>query len=149
MCLGRTRNFLKKPRAEKISTVTSAAFGGWLIIRNMVLQLFGQCKDLQYLLLLHLLDEVSAFNFFNYTVLFRGGDFNTWLQALVQASMTFILFRRQNYDKATLCQISDILFHLSENPELGQILQENRPLLTEKKVEIFHSMLRRYILCSN
>lgn len=140
---GKNKKFPKKPRAEKISTVTSAAFGGWLVVRDIVLQLFGQCKDPEFLMLFYLLDEVSAFNFYSYTVLFKGGSFESWLHSLVRASMTFIVFRRRNYDKATLCQISDILFHLSQNPDLGQRVQEYLQVFTEKKVEIFHSVLRR------
>jgi len=44
---GRNKRFPKKPRAEKISTVTTAAFGGWLIVKEMILDQFGNCKDEQ------------------------------------------------------------------------------------------------------
>lgn len=32
--------------------------------------------------------------------------------------MIFINFRRRNYDKATLTQLSDLLFHVSDNTDL-------------------------------
>lgn len=57
------KKFPMKPKAEKISKVTSAAFSGWLIVRDIVLQLFGQGKDPEFLMLFYLLEEVSAFNF--------------------------------------------------------------------------------------
>ena len=54
-----------KPKPEKVSLVSSTLFGGWLIIRDYVHDLFGQCKDPQYLMLVNLLDEISCFNFFS------------------------------------------------------------------------------------
>ena len=41
---GKNKKFLKKPRAEKIATVTTAAFGGWLIVREMILDQFATAK---------------------------------------------------------------------------------------------------------
>lgn len=69
------------------------------------MELFGACKDEQYLMLVNLLDEISCFNFYFYTVFFRGGNFDSWLQSMLRASMIFINFRRRNHDKATLCQL--------------------------------------------
>jgi len=123
--------------------VSSAAFGGWLIVRDVVMELFGACKDEQYLMLVNLLDEISCFNFYFYTVFFRGGNFDSWLQSMLRASMIFINFRRRNYDKATLCQLSDLLFHVSQNTDLGETIEEFLQVFSEKKVEIFHSILRR------
>lgn len=142
--INRNKRFPLKPKAEKISLVSSAAFGGWLIVRECVQELFGACKDAQYLMLVNLLDEISCFNFYFYTACFRGGSFDTWLQAMVRASMLFITFRHRNYDKATLCQLSDVLFHVSDNHGLGERIQEFLQIMTEKKVEILHSVLRRY-----
>ena len=103
--------------AEKISLVSSAAFGGWLIVRECIQDLFGLCKDPQYMMLVNLLDEISCFNFYFYTTCFRG---------------------------ATLCQLSDVLFHVSDNHGLGDQIQQFLQTFTEKKIEILHSILRRY-----
>jgi len=140
---GQNKRFPKKPRAEKISTVTTAAFGGWLIVRDLVLDLFGECKDQQYVMLFHLLDEICCLNFFMYSVIFRGGEFDRWLHALLRVSMLFIIFNRRNYNKATLCQLSDLLFHLSDNAELADEFQSHLEVFTEKKIEILHSIFRR------
>ncbi|KAJ7393745.1 hypothetical protein OS493_003404 [Desmophyllum pertusum] len=142
---GRNKRFPKKPKSEKVSLISTAAFGGWLIIREYVLDLFGPCKDPQYVMLVNLLDEISCFNFFFYTAFFRGGNFETWLHSLLRGSMMFINFRRRNYDKATLCQLSDILFHVSNNVGLGERIQQFLQVFTEKKVEILHSVLRRCV----
>ena len=102
----RNKRFPQKPKAEKISLVSSAAFGGWLIIR-------------EYMMLVNLLDRISCFNFYFYTTCLQGGPFDSWLHSMVRASMLFITFKCRNYDKATLCQLSNVLFHVSENHGLG------------------------------
>lgn len=140
----RNKRFPQKPKAEKISLVSSAAFGGWLIVRECIQELFGPCKDPQYMMLVNLLDEISCFNFYFYTTCFRGGSFDSWLHSMLRASMLFITFKRRNYDKATLCQLSDVLFHVSDNHGLGDRIQQFLQTFTEKKIEILHSILRRY-----
>ena len=87
--------------------------------------------------------EISCFNTYYYTVFFRGGNFDSWMQSLLRASMIFINFRRRNYDKATLTQLSDLLFHVSDNTDLGEKMQEFLQVFSEKKIEILHSILRR------
>ena len=91
----RNKRFPQKPKAEKISLVSSAAFGGWLIVRECIQELFGLCKDPQYMMLVNLLDEISCFNFHFYTTCFRGGSSDSWLQSMVRASMLFITFKRK------------------------------------------------------
>ena len=86
----RNKRFPKKPKPEKVSFVSSTLFAGWLIERDYVHDLFGQCEDPQYLMLVNLLDEISCFNFFFYTTFFRGGNLNAWLKSMLRASMIFI-----------------------------------------------------------
>lgn len=102
----------------------------------MILEQFGNCKDQQYVMLLHFLDEISCIDFFLYTVIFRGGEFDTWLHALFRVAMVFIIFNRRNYNKATLCQLSDLLFHLTDNPDMANNFQNHLEVFTEKKIEI-------------
>lgn len=98
------------------------------------------------MLLQNLLDEIVPLNFYLYSTVFRGGDLSQWLDALLRMSLVFITFRRRNYDKATLCQLSDVVYHIRENRPLGNTLDEHHSILTEKKVEIFHSILRGLVL---
>ena len=74
-----------------------------------------------------------------------GGDLDQWLTILLRISLMFIIFRRRNYDKATLCQLSDIIYYLKESAEVTSTMREFLQILTEKKVEIFHSVLRRLV----
>lgn len=94
-------------------------------------------------MLVNLLDEITCLNTYYCKVFFRGGNFDSWMQSMLMASMIFINFRRRNYDKATLTQMSDLLFHVSDNTDLGEQMQEFLQVFTEKKIEILHSILRR------
>ena len=127
-------------------TLTTVAFGAWSIVRDQVLRLFGPlCKDPQYMLLLHLVDELLPLLFFLYNTVFQGGDFDHWFEVLLRVSLMFITIRRRNYDKATKRQWSDVIHHLKDNAEVSSTIQEFLKTLTEKKVEIFHSVLRRLV----
>lgn len=136
----------KKPKPHRVNTLITAAFGGWTIVRDAVLHQFGPtCKDSEYALLLHLFDEVLPLVFYFYCTIFRGGDFNEWLAATFRMALTFITFKRRNYDKATLGQLSDILHHAVENQPLVDNIKLYLNAFTEKKVEVFHSVLRRFV----
>lgn len=140
---GQNKRFPKTPQSKKISTELTAALGGWLIVRVLAVDLFGGWKDQWYVMLFHLLDEICCLNFFMYSVIFRGGEFDRWLHVLLRVAMLFIIFNRRKYNKATLCQMSDLLFHLSDNAELANEFQSHLEVFTEKKIEILHSIFRR------
>ena len=85
----------KKPKPHRINTLTTAAFGGWTIIRDAVLQQFGQtCKDTEHMLLLHLFDEVSPLAFYFYCTIFSG-NFDKWLAATFCMALVLITFKEE------------------------------------------------------
>lgn len=67
-----------------------------------------------------------------------------WLAATFRMALVFITFTRKNYNKATLCQLSDILYNAAENEHLVDNIKQQLNAFTEKKVEVFHSVLRRF-----
>ena len=76
-------------------TLTTVAFGAWSIVRDQVLRLFGPlCKDPQYMLLLHLVDELLPLLFFLYNTVFQGGDFDHCLEVLLRVSLMLRTIRR-------------------------------------------------------
>ncbi|KAL9977822.1 hypothetical protein ACROYT_G015271 [Oculina patagonica] len=65
---------------------------------------------------------------------------------MMRLALMFIIQRRRHYDKATLCQLSDLVHHKSlAMPHFSEIFEQALNELTEKKVEVFHSILRRAI----
>ena len=63
--------------------------------------------------------------------------------AIQRVAMDFISFNHRNYNKATPCQLSDLLFHLTNNPDMAHNFQHHLEVFTEKKVEMLHSVFRR------
>ena len=59
-----------------------------------------------------------------------------WLAATFRTALVFITFERRNYDKATLCQLSDILYHAVENQPLEDNIKLYLNAFTEKKVGV-------------
>ena len=149
---GPKKPLAKKPKPYRISTLITMAFGGWMVVRDVVLEKFDNCKDTEYIYLLNLLDELVPLAFYFYPVIFRSGNFDLHMEFLQHFALMFICQRGRHYDKATLSQISDILFHQKEVPSLHALSKDHLNILSEKKVEIMHSLLRRYgstILTSN
>ena len=96
-----------KPKPFQVSIVTTAAFLGWLLIREMVQKKFKLCKDVEYVMMLHLLDEVLPLLFYHYNVVFRGGDFNNYITIMQRFLILFICWERRHYDKSTLSMLCD------------------------------------------
>lgn len=140
---GQRKVLAKKPKPFRISTLITACFGGWLLIRNTVLQHFGvKYKCVEYNMLVFILEEVVPLVYHFYPVILRGGDYQCYKKALYRMAVLFIIHRRRHYDKATLCQLSDMIYHDSINL-MNNVHKTTVNIFTEKKVEIFHSILRR------
>ena len=56
------------PKPFQTSIVTTAAFLGWILIREMVLKKFKLCKDVEFVMILHVLDEILPLLFYHYNV---------------------------------------------------------------------------------
>ena len=69
----------EKPKPDRIAVLV-AAFLGWLMLRSKVLTLFKLCKDLEYVSLLYLMEEVILMLFFHYPVIFRSSNLDNCLQ---------------------------------------------------------------------
>lgn len=63
-----------RPKQYRISTLITAAFGGWLTVKTAVQSAFGQCKDLEYVMLVFLLDELVPLVFYFFYKVAPGHD---------------------------------------------------------------------------
>ena len=69
-------------KPDCIAVLVAAAFLGWLMLRSKVLTLFKLCKDLEYVSLLYLMEEVISVLFFHYPVIFRSSNLDNYLQTM-------------------------------------------------------------------
>lgn len=142
---GQRKVLAKKPKPYRISTLLTACFGGWLLIRESVIAHFGSSyKSTEFLILIHILEEIVPLVFYFYPVIFRKGNYQEYKDSLVRMAIMFIIHCRRHYDKATIAQLSDLKHYETNIPLLEQVQKEALNSLTEKKVEVFHSILRRY-----
>ena len=133
------------PKPFQTSIVTTAAFLGWLLIREMVLKKFKLCKDVEFVMILHLLDEILSPLFYHYNVVFRGGDFYNYITIMHRFLILFICWQRRHYDKSTLSMLCDTQHQREFFSEYFSTKQNWLTVFTEKKVEIWHSKLRSNI----
>lgn len=135
------RDLPHKPKTYKITLCLTAALLGWLQIREKVLQKFGICKDHEYVSVIYLLEHVLPLVFFQYNI-FRGGDVLEYENLMTQMAVLFICWERRHYNKSTLSFLSDLEYQKAFLPSYWSKKLKFLSLFTEKKVEIFHSLLR-------
>ena len=134
-----------KPKPFRVNILITAVFLGWLKIRTKVLQKFKLCKDIEYACLLHLLEEVIPLGFFHYSLIFRSGDLERYVETMLRLLILFIIWKRKHYDRSTLSMLSDLWHHKQKFPNYFNLKKLWMTLITEKKVEIWHSVLRNNI----
>ena len=84
--------------------------------------------------------------FYQYPVIFRGGNLQLYKSVMFHLCLMFISMTRRHYNKASLSWLSDLHYQAKYLPELYNFRANNLSPVTEKKVEIYHSVLRRHIL---
>ena len=135
----------EKPRPDKVALCITLSFCGWLNIRSQVIQAFGLSKDTEYTCLLHLFEELIPLCFLHYPVIVRGGQFEELTSSMKRLAIMFVAMDRHHYNKASLSWLSDVQHQQTNFPEYYDAKGTLRPVLNEKKVEIFHSKLRSKI----
>ena len=133
-----------KPKPYRLELCITSVFLAWLLIRDKVINKFGLCKDLEYTTILHLLEEVLPTAYLQYTF-FRNGNMPDYLQNMQHMAIIFIIFKRRHYDKATLSMLSDLTYQMKNNMQYVNTKSKWLALFTERKVEIWHSVLRNAV----
>ena len=142
---GQKKSLPENPKPDKITLSSTIAFTGWLHVRSHIIKAFGGCKDVEYASIHHLFDELLPLNFLHYPVIVRSGNFSNIQDSMKRLCLMFITMDRHHYNKATLSWISDTQHQKDICPEYYQAKQDLCSVLTEKKVEIFHSKIRSCI----
>ena len=140
---GKKAKLAKKPKPWRISLLLEVLYGGWTLIRDMMLSVFHKCKDIEFLTLLNLLDNYVPLVLSIYSIVFKCNKYELFCQSVLHCWVMFVVFQRRHYNKALLIMLSTFL-HLEENsPTLFETLRQNLVAFDEYAVENFHSVLRR------
>lgn len=132
----------QKPKPFRCSLCVTVVFLGWCLVRDKVLPKFGLCKSHEFTSILYLLDHVVPLVFFHYQT-FRSGNMNEYESLMAQLAILFISWQRRHYNKSTLSFLSDLAYQKTFLPEYFRVKLQWLSIFTEKKVEVFHSLLRK------
>ena len=131
----------QKPREFRISLCIIATLLGWMMVRKQIIRRFGNCKDHEYICILYLLEDVVPLVFYQYSI-FRCGNMDMYYDVMMRMAILFICWQRRHYNKSTLSWLSDADYQRSNLPEYWSTKVKWLALITEKKFEIWHSLLR-------
>ena len=93
---------------------------GCSFITHKVLANFRFCKDVEFLYLANLLDEVLLMVFFfQYDHVFHSGNLEHYTNAMICLAIIFIIWECHHYDRSSLSMLSDI----SPEDQLPLLLQ--------------------------
>eukprot|EP00112_Aurelia_sp_Birch-Aquarium-sp1_P024080 Seg745.7 transcript_id=Seg745.7/GoldUCD/mRNA.D3Y31 product="hypothetical protein" protein_id=Seg745.7/GoldUCD/D3Y31 len=116
--------------------------GGWTLVRDQVIVAFARCKDVQYLILLNILDNYLPAVLSVYSIIFKSGNTRQYDDVLLRLWVMFFSYKRHHYNKAPLVWLSNFLFWQNQNHPLFHALMQHLNAFDEYPVENFHSVLR-------
>src|SRR4051812_9604812 len=146
---GANKILAQKPKPRLINLILNLTFYGWKNIRNLIINRFGNIKDVEYLMMIDLLDNSLPLTLDIYTKLFRCGFFEGYLESIIKIWILFQRLHRHNYNKAPLIFLSDIFYWTLNDHPILDILKNNLPIFNDYFVENFYSSLRYQTAESN
>ena len=93
-------------------------------MRDSILPVFSQCKDLQYLTLLNLVDNYIPLVLSIYSIVFKSNDLEMYSKSLLHCWVMFMVFKRCHYDKALLVAVSIIKYWKENSHPLFQTMSD-------------------------
>ena len=127
------RQFPHKPKPYKVTLCLTPPLLSWL-------QKIGICKDHEYVSVIYLLEHILPLVFFRYNI-YRGGDILEYKHRMAKMPVLFICLERRHHNKSTLSFLSDVVYQKVFLP-IYWTKKQQLPLITEKKIEIFHTLLQ-------
>lgn len=132
----------EKPKPYQCTLCVLVAFLAWLQIRSLVMRKFKSCKDIEYIYFLYLLEELVPLAFYQYEIVFKSGNIEKYREVMYRLAIIFISMKRHHYNKSTLSWLSDDDWHTTNFPLYTTLKENHLPLVCERKVEVWHSLLR-------
>ena len=133
-----------KPKPWRIQFLLEVIYGGWTMVRTVVKTVFSRVKDVQYGVLLNLLDNYIPLSLCSYSVLFKLNRFDDYFSSIFRLWIMFFCFHRKNYNKAPLFWLSNILYWKTNgSKDVYNFFCSYLSVIDEYFVEFVHSMARK------
>jgi len=119
------------------------AYQGWLKIKVKIMDKFGPtCKDMEYRMLVDLLDNVIPATLDIYAVLFRSGSFDEYIETIFRIWTFALCWNRKNYNKAPLSFLSDVFYWEDNKHPMADVIKMFLVNFNDYFVENLHSQIR-------
>ena len=112
------KDLAHKPRPWRVTLLLELAYGGWTVIREPILNRLARFKDVQFVTLLHLLDNNIPITLSIYSVLFKSNHYHGYYHAMMQLWVMFWIYKRKHYDKSPLIWLSQRIYWKNINHPL-------------------------------
>ena len=98
-------------------------------------------QDVQFLILLNLLDNYVPLSLSIYSVIFKANKADLFYGSMFRFWIMFIMFRKRHYDKTLLIALSHMQYWKSNDHLLSNVICKSLNAFHEYPVENFHSIL--------
>jgi hypothetical protein len=87
------------------------ANSAWIEIATEIFQKFGPlCKDIEYQILIDILDNLIPAALDIYSIIFRSGSYDQYISTIFRLWTFALRWERKNYNKIPLAFLSDIFY---------------------------------------
>jgi hypothetical protein len=136
----------KKPKPWRINLLLELINCGWKKIRTEVINKFGDvCKDIEYRMIIDLLDNIVPTVLDVYAILFQSGSFDQYLESIFRIWTFALRWKRHNYNKAPLVFLSDVFYWKDIKHPFFEAIKNYLVNFNDYYVENMHSRLRANI----
>jgi hypothetical protein len=139
---GAKAKLAKKPKPWRISLLLEVIYGGWTLVRDSIMSVFTNCKDIEFLTLINLIDNYVPLVLSIYSIVFKCSKYDLYCKSLFRCWIMMMVFCRRHYDKALLVALSTLKYWDDNTHPMHQIVQQFLAAFDEYPVENFHSVLR-------
>lgn len=84
-----------KPKAWRIQFLLELTYGGWTLVRTVVKSVFSRVKDLQYGILVNLLDNYIPLTLCSYSILFKLNRLDDYYFSIFRLWIMFFLLPQE------------------------------------------------------
>jgi hypothetical protein len=136
------KTLAKKPKPWRINLLLQLVHDAWLEISEDILEKFKKTKDVEYRMMIDLLDNIIPATLDIYTILFRSGAFEQYLETIFRIWTFFLRWKRKNYNKIPLAFLSDYFYWKKNNHPFAKLLEKSLVNFNDYFVENIHSKIR-------
>ena len=93
---GAKAKLAKKPKPWRLSLL-EVMYGGWTLVRDTIMSVLLNCKDIEFLTLVNLIDNYVPLVLSIYSVVFKCSDYSLYCKSLFHCWVMMMVFHRRHF----------------------------------------------------